>query len=297
MAESIIGNKDTLIQKAALLRITTKTLANTLQNGSFKSLYHGQGIEFSGVREYLRGDDVRTIDWNVTARSAKPYVKIFEEERELQIFLVIDRSLSMQTGSKGKARLNTAMETAALLTLAAENNANPVGAVLFGGEIEFVCSPKSGATQTMILLSQFDKKPEHTKCGSVLANALTGAGKILKKRSLVFVISDFRMRGWENGLTHLAQRHDVVCVKIGDPSDYNLPEMGAIPFVDPENGIRKVMPTNSRMFRAAWREDGRMRTQRFSDTCLRHGAYPLKISTTEDCLTSLSNFFMSRDLQ
>lgn len=297
MAESMIGNKDTLIQKAALLRITTKTLANTLQNGSFKSLYHGQGIEFSGVREYLRGDDVRAIDWNVTARSGKPYVKIFEEERELQIFLVIDRSFSMQNGSKGKSRLHTALEVAALLTLAAENNANPVGAVMFSGDIEFVCSPKSGATQTMILLSQFDKKPEKTVRGSVLANALTGAGKILKKRSLVFVISDFRMKGWEDGLTHLANRHDVVCVKIGDPSDYNLPDVGAISFTDPENGIRRIMPTNSRMFRASWREDGRMRNQRFTDTCLKHGGYPLKISTTDDCLSSLTNFFNSRDVQ
>ncbi|MBQ0161530.1 MAG: DUF58 domain-containing protein [Treponema sp.] len=297
MAESMIGNKDTLIQKAALLRITTKTLANTLQNGSFKSLYHGQGIEFSGVREYLRGDDVRAIDWNVTARSGKPYVKIFEEERELQIFLVIDRSFSMQNGSKGKSRLHTALEVAALLTLAAENNANPVGAVMFSGDIEFVCSPKSGATQTMILLSQFDKKPEKTVRGSVLANALTGAGKILKKRSLVFVISDFRMKGWEDGLTHLANRHDVVCVKIGDPSDYNLPDVGAISFTDPENGIRRIMPTNSRMFRASWREDGRMRNQRFTDTCLKHGGYPLKISTTDDCLISLTNFFNSRDVQ
>ena len=91
MEDSVFANKDSFIQRASLLRITTKILANTLQNGSFKSLYHGQGIEFSGVREYLRGDDVRAIDWNVTARSGKPYVKTFEEERELQIFLVIDR--------------------------------------------------------------------------------------------------------------------------------------------------------------------------------------------------------------
>lgn len=295
MAESLLGSKDSLIQKAALLRITTKTLANSLQNGSFKSLYHGQGIEFSGVREYLRGDDVRLIDWNVTARSGKPYVKIFEEERELQIFLVIDRSLSMQTGSRGKSRLQTAMEISALLTLAAENNANPVGAVLFGGDIEFVCSPKSGQTQTMILLSHFDRKPENKKRGSVLANALTGAGKVLKKRSLIFVISDFRMRDWEDPLVHLASRHDVVCVRIGDPSDYSLPEMGAIPFTDPENGIKKLLPTNSKMFRASWREDGRMRQQRWTDSCIKHGGYPLKISTTDDALSVLISYFTTRE--
>lgn len=295
MAEALIPGKESLIQRAALLRITTKTLANNLQSGSFRSLYHGQGIEFSGVREYLRGDDVRTIDWNVTARSAKPFVKVFEEERELQIFLVIDRSLSMQTGTKNRTRLQTAMEISALLTFAAEHNANPVGAVLFNGEIEFVCSPKSGMNQTMILLSHFDRKPETNVRGSVLGNALSGAGKILKKRSLIFVISDFRMRDWEEPLVHLASRHDVVCVRVGDPSDYELPDLGTIPFTDPENGVKKVFPTSTRAFKDSWREDGRMRVQRWADSCLKHGGYPLKISTTEDPLTVLSNFFSSRE--
>lgn len=296
MVEAITGNKDTLIQRAALLRITTKTLANNLQNGSFKSLYHGQGIEFAGVREYLRGDDVRAIDWNVTARNAKPFVKVFEEERELQIFLVIDRSLSMQTGSKDKSKLQTAMEIAALLTLAAEHNSNPVGAVLFNGEIEFVCSPKSGPKQTMVLLSQFDNDSEKKVRGSVLGNALSGAGKVLKKRSLVFVISDFRMRDWEDPLVHLASKHDVVCVRIGENTDYELPEMGSIPFTDPENGITKVMPTNSKSFKDSWREDGRMRLQRWTDSCLKHGGVPLKISTKDDPLTVLSSFFSKREV-
>lgn len=297
MADFILENKNSLIKKASLLRITTKTLANTLQSGSFKSLYHGQGIEFSGVREYIRGDDVRAIDWNVTARSGRPYVKVFEEERELQIFLVVDCSLSMQTGSKGKTRLNTAMEVAALMTLAAEHNANPVGAVLFSGDIDFVCSPKSGPNQTMILLSHFDNYAQSNSKGSVLSNALTGAGKVLKKRSLIFVISDFRMKGWETPLVHLAGKHDVVCVRIGDPSDYSLPEIGAIPFIDPENGIKKVLPTTSKMFRSSWREDGRMRLQRWTDSCLKHGGYPLKISTAEEPLTALTTFFSTREIQ
>lgn len=297
MEDELIEGKDSLIQKAALLRITTKTLANTLQNGSFKSLYHGQGIEFNGVREYLLGDDVRSIDWNVTARSGKPYVKVFDEERDLQMFLVIDRSLSMRTGSKGKSRLNTAMETAALLTLAAEHNANPVGVVMFNGDIEFVCQPKCGPKQTMILLSHFDKKPEKNVKGSVLGNALTGAGKILKKRSLVFVISDFRMRDWEDPFVHLAAKHDVVAIRISDSSDYHLPEMGSIPFIDPENGIRKVFPTSSRMFRSSWREDGRMRLLRWKDSCLKRGGYPVSISTTDDPLSVLSSFFSTRETQ
>ena len=133
MAENLISDRESLIKRAAVLRITTTSLASAMQNGTFRSLYHGQGIEFAGVREYLRGDDVRTIDWNVTARSGKPFVKLFDEERELQIFLIVDRSLSMQEGTKNKTRLESATEIAALLTLSAERNANPVGAVLFSG--------------------------------------------------------------------------------------------------------------------------------------------------------------------
>ncbi|MCQ2611659.1 MAG: DUF58 domain-containing protein [Treponema sp.] len=295
METKVLENKDSLIARASTLRITTRMLANTLANGSFRSLYHGQGIEFSGVREYLRGDDVRAIDWNVTARSSKPYVKVFEEERELQIFLVIDRSLSMQTGTKGKSRYEAAMEAAALLIMAAEHNANPVGAVLFSGEVEFECSPKAGSKQTMILLSQLDKIPANQKPGSFLGNALTGAGRVLKKRSLVFVISDFRMRDWEDPFVHLAAKHDVIAVRIGDPSDYTLPEIGAVPFRDPENDIIRVFPTHSKSFRNSWQEDGRMRLNRWKDTCLKRGGFPLSISTTEDPLAVLTSFFSTRE--
>lgn len=297
MEDSIFSDKDSLIQKASVLRITTRLLANALQSGSFKSLYHGQGIEFSGVREYLRGDDVRAIDWNVTARMGKPYVKTFNEERELQIFFVVDCSMSMLAGLKGKSRFSTAMEVAALLTFAAEHNANPVGAVLFGGDIEFVCAPKSGQNQTMILLSQFDKKFRSSKKGSVLPSALLGAGKILKKRSLIFVISDFRVKGWEEPAGHLAGKHDVVCMRIGDPSDFSLPEIGSIPFRDWESGIKKVLPTSSGVFRSAWKEDGRMRLQRWLDSCLKHGVHPLQISTAEEPLQALTAFFSAREMK
>ena len=157
MAENLISDRESLLKRAALLRITTTSLASAMQSGAFRSLYRGQGIEFAGVREYLRGDDVRTIDWNVTARSAKPFVKMFNEERELQIFLIIDRSVSMQEGAKNKSRLEMATEIAALLALAAERNSSPVGAVFFSGDIEFAIQPKNSQNQTLLLLS-FDKR-------------------------------------------------------------------------------------------------------------------------------------------
>ena len=131
MEHLLSGSKDSLFQKAAYLRIAARKLADSMKTGGFRSLYRGQGIEFAGVREYLRGDDVRSIDWNVTARMGKPFVKLFEEEHELEIFLIVDRSASMFTGSKGKVKYETAAEVAALLALAGEQNENPVGAVFF----------------------------------------------------------------------------------------------------------------------------------------------------------------------
>ena len=144
----ILGEDRTaLARRATLLHLSAISLAEEMRSGTFKSLYHGQGVEFSGVRDYLRGDDVRSIDWNVTARMGKPFVKLFEEERELTVFLVVDHSLSMNTVSGNRTRLEVAMECASLLSLASLQNASPVGAVLFNGEITFSCAPKAGRDQ------------------------------------------------------------------------------------------------------------------------------------------------------
>ena len=157
MQNFLSGNKDSLSKKASYLRFSAKTLVENLKLGSFRSLYKGQGVEFSGVREYLRGDDVRAIDWNVTARMGRPYVKVFDEEHELQIFLVVDRSASMFCGVNGIVKYETVAETAALLALVAEASASPIGAVFFDGEIHFSCKPASGKERTMLLLSKLDK--------------------------------------------------------------------------------------------------------------------------------------------
>ena len=137
-------NRKNLSKRAELLHLSSVSLAEGMRNGTFRSLYRGTGVEFSGVREYLAGDDVRAIDWNVTARMGKPFVKIFDEEKELDVFLVADKSFSMDTGSGIQSRLETAMECASLITLASLHNGSPVGAVTFDGRIDFSCPPKSG---------------------------------------------------------------------------------------------------------------------------------------------------------
>ncbi|MCR5494607.1 MAG: DUF58 domain-containing protein [Treponema sp.] len=293
MQHLIAGSRDSLSQKASYLRVCARHLADSMKSGGFRSLYHGQGIEFAGVREYLRGDDVRSIDWNVTARMGKPYVKMFEEDQELQIFLIVDRSSSMFIGSKGRVKYETAAEVAALLTLAAEQNDSPVGAVFFDGKIHFSSKPEAGRSQSMHLLTKLDEV-EHIERGSVMGNALSGAAKILRHHSLVFILSDFRSSGWEEPFKILSQKNDVVAVQVTDSTDWELPAMGTVPFVDSESGKRLVLPTLSSIFKSAWRDDYRKRSSKLENYCIRHGARYFSISTEEDAVRKLTDFFASR---
>lgn len=284
-------DRSTLAKRAQQLRLQAQSIAQGMRLGSFRSLYRGQGIEFSGVREYLRGDDVRSIDWNVTARMGKPFVKVFEEERELIIFIICDTSLSMDTGSGGFSRLKKAYETGSLLVFAAEHNSSPVGAVFFDGAISFSCAPKSGKDQTMILLSRFEKREEQSTLGSVLSNAIRGAGKILKKRSLIFILSDFRTSGYETELARLALKHDVVAIRFTDETDTLLPDVGTLSFLDQESSKRQLLPLSNNAFKKAWREAGLNHLDRWASLCSKRGVRTLTVSTVDDCSLCLSRFF------
>lgn len=288
-------DRQRLSKKANLLRLNSISLANGMKSGSFRSLYRGQGIEFSGVREYLRGDDVRAIDWNVTARMCRPYVKVFDEERELDVFIIIDKSLSMCSGSGLRSRAETAVECSSLLAMASLHNSSPVGAVVFDGKINFSCAPKGGKDQAMLLISHFEKDIQTDCPGSVLDNALRGASKLLRKRSLVFVISDFRTMNWTESFGRLCQKNDVVAVNIIDPMDDQLPAVGSIPFIDFESGYKTILQTSSNKFAREWREENVRRVEHFKDICLRHGASPVFISTVQDPAAELIKFFSSRE--
>lgn len=288
-------DKQQLSKKASLLHLSSLRLATGMKNGNFKSLYYGHGIEFSGVREYLPGDDVRAIDWNVTARMSKPFVQMYEEERELDVFLVVDKSLSMNTGSGRQSRMETALECASLLTLASFQNSSPIGAVTFDGDISFSCSPKAGKTQAMMLLSQFNKMSANSIPGSALDSALKGAQKLLHKSTLLIIISDFRTSGWEDSFARLCQKNDVVAIRITDSIDEKLPSVGSVPFVDPETNYSVVLPTSSNKFLKIWRKDNEERIETWKNECLRRGGIPLCINTSSDCANELIKFFTVRE--
>ena len=290
-----------LSTKARLLHLSALSLAQGMKSGSFRSLYRGHGIEFDGVREYLAGDDVRSIDWNVTARMGHPYVKMYEEERELDVFVILDVSESMNSYSENKSKLLTALEAASLVTLASFQNSSPVGCVIFDGQIKFSCAPRPGLNQTMLLLSNFEKneapsKDEQTK-GSVLDNAIRGAGRLLKKRSLVMIFSDFRTASWTEPFDSLCQKNDVVCVRLVDAFDENLPDVGSVRFRDPETGLTQVLPTSSSKFKSQWRDSNFNRVEQWKHEVLRRGGLPLLLKTSSDPLAELTRFFAAREIQ
>ncbi len=286
-------NTSYIADRAQYLKLAAITISEGMRTGGFRSCFRGQGIEFDGVREYERGDDIRSIDWNVTARNGKPFVKMYREEKELTVFLVVDNSLSMDTGSGRVSRREQALETAALVAFAAEQNASPVGSVVFDGVSGKVFKPRAGKDQILTILSSFDHR-ETPFCGSALGSALAGASQVLRSRSLVVIISDFRTTGYEKALGILSRRHDVLAVRISSPIDDELPVAGFIPFVDPETGARASFSTGSPAFRKNWAQENRESVSRWEHICLRRGVSPLLISTEDDALRVLSLFFSER---
>lgn len=293
MSKRYLANNESLIKKALYLRLMATDIAEGMKSGNFRSLYRGQGIEFAGVRDYNRGDDIRTIDWNVTARMGRPYIKIFEEERELQIFLIVDssRSMSLENTSGRRTKYAAAAETAALATIAAELNACPVGAVFFDGAIHFSCEPSLGKEQTMQILNHLDRLPETPVTGSVLPNAISAAAKVLRKRSLVFILSDFRSSGWEKPLISLSQKNDVIAINLRDASDDELPSLGTVLFQDAESGLEMPLPSSSEAFKKEWRNYNSMNLNRWQDFCIKHGVMPVVLDTKTEPVQILSQIF------
>jgi len=281
-----------IAERARYLKLAALSVSEGMRSGSFRSCFRGQGMDFDGVREYERGDDIRSIDRNVTARSGRAFVKLYREERELTVFLVVDLSLSMDTGAGTATRREKALECAALIAFAAEQNAHPVGAVAFDGVSGTVFRPRSGRDQVLSILTSLDHGKRGSP-GSVLSGALAGASRVLRSRSLVVIVSDFRTTGYEKALGILARRHDVLAVRITSPVDFELPDAGFVPFVDPETGVHASFATGSAGFREQWDREGRESIDRWRHACARRGVSPLVLSTEDDAARVLSLFFSS----
>ncbi len=282
-----------LLDRIRTFPLVAEDLAEDLLSGDFRSVFKGQGIEFDEVRHYQRGDDVRSIDWNVSARFGTPYVKLFREERELTVCLVLDASASMRSGGGTVSRYDQAVLAGALIAFSAEQAGQRVGAVLFDQGIRRVVPPRKGRTHAMALVMGL-LADQALGPRSDLGVALTGAGRLLKRRSLVVVISDFLCVAWERELGVLARRHDIVALRISDPVDYALPNAGLVYVRDPETGLELHAPTGFAAFRGAWNQWHADRTEAWRALCRRHGVAALELATDQDAPTVLAGFFGRR---
>jgi uncharacterized protein (DUF58 family) len=240
-----------IVRKIHRIRIRTNRLVDAGLGGEYHSVFRGRGMEFSEVREYVPGDDVRSIDWNVTARTGVPHVKKFVEERDLTVLLVLDLSRSQRFGSLYLTKRDLMAELAALLAFAAVKNNDRVGALLATDRLERYVPPRKGVDHALAIARDalyFETKGRRTD----LALALQSAGALLKQRSVVFVLSDFLDSGYEKPLKVLRRRHDVVCLPITDPREEKLPDRGLVRLRDAETGFSRVFDAADPGFRAAW---------------------------------------------
>lgn len=242
-----------VLKKIKQLEIKTKQLVAATMSGEYHSVFKGQGVSFSEVREYKYGDDVRMIDWKVTARTRKPHIKLFEEERELTVILVVDLSHSGEFSSLDQTKLQIAAELSAVLGFSAASNQDQVGLVLFTEDVERYIPPKKGREHILrILRDIFYFKPKQS--GTNISKALEFVNRIMKKKAIVFLISDFLDHNYEPTLRVAARKHDLVPIVVQDPKEMVLPKMGRVWLEDTETKRRVLVNTSDPTFRSQYEQ-------------------------------------------
>jgi len=282
-----------VIRRVRRLEIRTRRLVEDSLAGSYHSVFRGQGMEFSEVRGYVPGDDVRSIDWNVSARMGHPYVKTFTEERELTVVLVVDASGSETFGTARPTKLGMATEVSALLAFSAIRNNDRVGLLLFTDEIELYLPPRKGREHGLRVLRELVTVAPRGR-GTSIAGALEYLQRVIRKRAVVFVVSDFQDAGWERLLRVAAQKHDLVAIAVSDPREEDLPAVGLLAVEDPETGEPVVIDTGSARVREEWARATREGRARLRQTVRRVGVDLLELSTADAYEAPLVRFFHER---
>jgi uncharacterized protein (DUF58 family) len=287
-----------ILRQVRRVELRTRRLVNSLLSGEYHSVFKGQGIEFAEVREYLPGDDVRTIDWNVTARLGEPYVKKFVEERELTVVLAADLSGSQRWGTRLRLKSELVIEVAATLAMSAIRNNDRVGLIVFTDGVEHFVPPRKGRRHVLRLIRDL-LAFEPAGRGTDVAAAVDYLNRALSSRSIIFLFSDFQAGGgWdrlERTLSAAAFRHDVVAVTLTDPGDAQLPEVGLLESVDPETGERVVLDTSNREVRERYAAGIEEERGRRSRAFRRAGIDEIVLSTDAPYAAALLGFFRKRE--
>ena len=283
-----------ILQKVKHIEIRTKGLVNDLFGGEYHSAFKGQGMTFSEVREYYPGDDIRMIDWNVTARNNAPYVKIFEEERELTVYILVDISSSGSFGTINQLKSEMAAEIAAVLGFSAIKNQDKVGLILFSSEVEKFIVPQKNKSHILRLIREvlFYKSQ---KKGTSVQSALDYLMNVSKRKSVVFLISDFLDSKYWKSLKLVNKKHDLIGIRISDPAEKSIPNIGLFKGYDPESGDEFWIDTSSNKERKLLRKSISEKWDDFDKKCKKNKFSLLTVSTNQDYVEPIMNFFHRRE--
>ena len=285
-----------LMARVGKIRILTNKLIDDQLSGDYHSTFKGQGVEFDEVRPYMVGDDVRTIDWNVTAKTGIPYIKRFSEERELTILFMVDVSGSQGYGSVRRSKMELAAEVTALLALTAIRNQDKIGLILFSDKIVKYIPPRKGRDSVMRLVREVLAAEDEASGGTDIGAALRFLNGVQKRRAVVFLVSDFLAlrNAYESLLRATARHHDMVCVPVGDPAERNLPDVGLVELEDPETGELALVDTSSAKVRKAFAERAEAEEEELRRFFLKTGIDTLSISTDRPYIDAVRSLFKRR---
>ena len=283
-----------ILKKIRRLELRTRRLVNSIFAGQYHSVFKGRGMNFEEVREYAPGDEIRSIDWNVTARMNAPYIKKFTEEREMTVMLLLDVSASGVFGSIELSKRELAAEVASILAFSAINNNDKVGLLLFTDDVELFIPPKKGRLHTLRLIREmlyFEPKGR----GTNLAGALEYMNRVISRRAVVFMISDFMAPDFTKALTVTSKRHDLVAMPVTDPGESQLPDVGIVTLEDAETGAQIDVNTSNRAVRRALFDLNEERMRALERLLRSRRVDIVQLSTAEDYLLPLRAFFDQRE--
>ena len=286
-------NTKELLKKVRKIEIKTRKLSNNIFGGEYHSAFKGRGMTFSEVRKYQYGDDVRTIDWNVTARYREPYVKVFEEERELTLMLLVDISGSSNFGTRTKLKNEILTEIAATLAFSALNNNDKVGLVLFSNKIELFIAPKKGKNHILRIIREL-LNYESTSLKTNISKALEFLSQVQKKKAIIFILSDFIDSDYSISVQLLSKKHDLTGVRIFDLFEKELQKSGLLFVNDAETGRKLWINSSSKKVRESYNLSFRKNADYFKKTFSKNGAGAIALSTNDEYVKTLLNYFKNR---
>ncbi len=284
-----------LFKKIRKIEIKTRGLTRNIFAGEYQSAFKGMGMAFSEVREYQVGDDIRSIDWNVTARFNSPFVKVFNEERELTVLLLIDVSASQNFGSKSQSKVDLLTELSALLAFSAITNNDKIGVILFSDKIEKFITPKKGSSHILRIIRELiEFKPENT--GTDINQAFEFTINAIKKRAIVFVMSDFLQEAnYEKSLSIISKKHDTIFIRTNDEREDILPQIGVVDFYDPEAKSTYTINTNSKDFQLKYESWRKLQKSSLQSLANKFSVDLIQINTGGDYILPIQQFFKMRE--